>query len=73
MAAFHVVLGVRIQEEEILRDLGPTQSRWVSLSHWGGVLDGAVVPEHRELCEVELPNKTPLPGWSSELRQLGAL
>ena len=55
------MLRLRIQEEEILRDLGPTQSRWVSLSRWGGVLDGAVVPERRELCEVELPKETPLP------------
>ena len=59
-------------KEEILRDLGPTQSSRVSLSHWGGIPDGTVVPERRELCEVELPARRPSPRWSSELRQLGA-
>ena len=48
-------------KEEILRDLGPTQSSRVSLSCCGGVPDGAVVPERRELCEVELPSEIPLP------------
>ena len=72
MAEFHVAPGLRTQEEEILRDLGKTQSSRVSLSHWRGVPDGAVVPERRELCEIELPSKTPLPRWSSELGQLGA-
>ena len=72
MAEFHVALGLRTQEEEILRHLGPTQSSRVTLSRWGGIPDGTVVPERRELCEVELPGETPLPRWSSELGQLGA-
>ena len=48
-------------KEEILRNLGSTQSSRVSLSSWGGVPDGTVVPEHRECYEVELPGETPLP------------
>ena len=41
--------------------LGTNSKQPVSLSHWGGVPDGAVVLEHRELCEVELLGETPLP------------
>ena len=32
--ASHIAPELRIQEEEVLRDLGPTQSHWVILSHW---------------------------------------
>ena len=71
MAAFHVAPGLRIQEE-ILRHLGPTQSSRVTLTRWEGVPDGTVVPEHKELSEVELPARRPSPRWSSELGQLGA-
>ena len=67
-----MLLRTQDSKEEILRHLGPTQSSRVSLSHWGGVPDGTVVPERRKLCEVELPVRRPSPRWSSELGQLGA-
>ncbi|MBZ3871517.1 Loss of heterozygosity 12 chromosomal region 1 protein [Sciurus carolinensis] len=60
-------------KEEIVRDLGPTQSRWVSLSHWGGVPDGAVAPERRELCEVELLGEMPLPPLERKTRTTGII
>ena len=60
-------------KEEILRHLEPTQSSRVTLTRWEDILDGTVVPEHRERCEVELPARHPSSCWSSELGQLGAL
>ena len=33
----------------------------MTLTRWGGVPDGAVVPESRKLCEVELPARHPSP------------
>ena len=75
MTSFHVTPGLRIQEDEVLKDSEQTPSHQVSLSHWGGAPDGAVVPEYRKLSEVQLPNETPppAPSWSSRFGQLGAL
>ena len=50
----------------ILRDSGPTQRHWVSLSHWLGSSGGAIVPKHRELCGVEWTSETPLLEWKTQ-------